>query len=276
MPTDAPKAYIYIRVSHLDSAESGLGIEAQQDRCRNYLKFLMSKPEYAEIESAGVYVDDAVSAYRASTRELITRPQGAQLNKVLKRGDHVIFARLDRAFRWVPDFYETKERWDKRGITMHFVDMQVDMSTATGKMFAGMMAIVAQWYSDYISERTKEALAVKKANGQPVNQKSPAGLRIERDGSQNVYVPDLTQRPLLRYVRILRDVKRLSYRKISDRIEAIFAARENRKPRMEWDRVDAKTGKSWREYACRAAHQKARAQWPESSVSNPCVNARHG
>ncbi len=273
---ESPKAYIYTRVSHLDSADSGLSIEAQKENCLRYLEFIRSKYNLelgCTEPQQGVYIDEAVSAYQAETREFLMRPQGIELHKQLKKGDHVIFARLDRAFRWVPDFYKMKELWDRMGVTIHFVDLQIDLSTATGKLFAGIMAIFAQWHSDYISERTKEALAAKRARGGSLNQKKPRGQKkvVNRNG-EKILVPDRRQQAIMRCVRYLRDTKRLSYMAISDRLEAMAANRENRKPRYLWARHD-EDGTLWDEKNCFRAYHDARAQWPQSSSKSPCVKA---
>jgi DNA invertase Pin-like site-specific DNA recombinase len=46
-----------------------------------------------------------------------------------------------------------------------FGDMDVDTSTAVGKMQLSMFASVAPFERDRISERTREALAIKRAQG---------------------------------------------------------------------------------------------------------------
>lgn len=176
------RIFIYIRCSHVTSSVSGLGMEAQEKACRAYIEYLKAKREYAGAEIAGVYVDSAVSAYSVT---LMKRPQGSKLWSELQRGDHVVFARLDRGFRWVPDFYETYQLWQDRGITLHFADMAIDMSTSHGKMFAGFMAVIAEWQSNYISERTKEGLAMSNCPKRPT---APWGYKVKRDKRHNKWV----------------------------------------------------------------------------------------
>lgn len=225
-----PKIYIYIRCSHQDSEESGLGLEAQVTSCLRYADYIRCKPTYEDLVLHETpFVDVSTSAFRKESRGFLTRKAGRRLNMRLEPGDHVVFARLDRAFRWVPEFYKMYEMWQAKGITMHFVDMQVDLSTAHGRMFAGIMAVVAEWYSSYISERTKEGLLAKRVRGEAVKARTNYGERgVRRPDGTLISVPDSEAMAVLRYVRILRDVHELSYARIGMRIEKIVAAREER------------------------------------------------
>lgn len=225
-----PKAYGYIRCSHEDSAQSGLGMEHQEKVCQGYYQFLrLNQPD---LEWGGFFTDPAESAYK---KFLIRRPQGRKLDRALQEGDHVLFARMDRAFRWVPDFYKTKEYWDKRGITIHFVDQRLDMSTAQGKMMAGMMVVLAQWWSDYISERTREGLARKRERGELLTCDPPLGKRAVRYRGRKILLPDKKKMVLMRYVRYCIGHLGLSHMKTAHRIEGIIAKREGREPaKYEW------------------------------------------
>ncbi len=53
----------------------------------------------------------------------------------------------------------------RHGWGILFGDMDIDTSTAVGKMQLSMFASVARFERDRISERTREALAVKRAQG---------------------------------------------------------------------------------------------------------------
>jgi DNA invertase Pin-like site-specific DNA recombinase len=79
----------------------------------------------------------------------------------------VIALKLDRLFRNVVDALTTTETWNKKGISLHIVDMggqSIDTSSAMGKMFMTMMAGFAEFERGLISERTSAALQHKKRN----------------------------------------------------------------------------------------------------------------
>lgn len=45
------------------------------------------------------------------------------------------------------------------------IDLGVNTTTASGKLVANVMGAIAEWERDVISERTKDALAVRRAQG---------------------------------------------------------------------------------------------------------------
>lgn len=94
-----------------------------------------------------------------------------QLSSALKAladesADRLIVAKLDRLARNVRVALEIDEDYAQRhGWGIVFGDMDVDTSTAVGKMQLSMFASVARFERDRISERTREALAIKRAQG---------------------------------------------------------------------------------------------------------------
>jgi len=79
----------------------------------------------------------------------------ARLRSLLDR-----LARNVRVALEIDEDYATRHSW---GIV--FGDMDIDTSTAVGKMQLSMFASVARFERDRISERTREALAIKRAQG---------------------------------------------------------------------------------------------------------------
>src|SRR5437016_2785618 len=117
-PVSGP-AYGYIRVSTEKQVRSGLGLEACAHTTARYA-------EYRGLDLIlPIFEERAVSAI---TRNLVERPMGEALNTRLKRGDHVIFPKLDRGFRNTRDMLVTMDNWIARGVTAHFVDLNVDTS----------------------------------------------------------------------------------------------------------------------------------------------------
>jgi DNA invertase Pin-like site-specific DNA recombinase len=54
---------------------------------------------------------------------------------------------------------------EKQGWSLLVSDLQIDMTTPTGGLMANISASVAEWERKIISQRTKDALAVKRAQG---------------------------------------------------------------------------------------------------------------
>lgn len=165
-------SYIYGRVSHRSSGMSGLSEANQYLVCKQYVDSVLGentlgKTSYSEGNIIGYYFDRAQSAWRTS---FDARPAAHALSQVLKPGDHVVCYSLERAFRSVRAFCEQMEHWTEMGITFHSVTENINFGTAEGKMMARMLAVFGEYYSDLISERTKEAVRIR----QLLNVKSTA------------------------------------------------------------------------------------------------------
>jgi DNA invertase Pin-like site-specific DNA recombinase len=144
----------YVRVSTGAQGDSGLGLEAQRTAITDEAR--RRGWELVEI------VEDVASG--ASMRR---RPKLARALRRIEDGEAeaLIAAKLDRVSRSVADFASLLERAHKRGWKLVVLDLGIDTTTPAGEMLASIMASVAQWERRMIGQRTKEALAVKRANG---------------------------------------------------------------------------------------------------------------
>jgi len=79
--------------------------------------------------------------------------------------DVLVVSRLDRLSRSVVDFGQLIERSRRNGWGLVVLDMDVDTTTPTGELIANVMVSVVQFERRMIGQRTKEALAVKRARG---------------------------------------------------------------------------------------------------------------
>jgi DNA invertase Pin-like site-specific DNA recombinase len=207
-----PQACCYIRCSHIDSAESGLGLEVQQDQCQRYHAYRLP-----EIAWGGFFVDEAVSAYK---KPVFKRPEGARLNDHLLSGDHVIVAKLDRFVRDPKDFCVTWEHWQSRGIALHIVDLQVDLTTPTGEFMAHIMASCARLFSAQLGVRMKESAAQRKLKGQRWGGSLPIGykevtVRARGNKTENLLAPDHEQLAVLEEIERLRDEQGMGWTQIA-------------------------------------------------------------
>jgi DNA invertase Pin-like site-specific DNA recombinase len=77
----------------------------------------------------------------------------------------IVVAKLDRLSRSLKDFALLMERAQKRGWNLVACDLGIDLSTPSGEFMANVMGSAAQWERRLISQRTKDALAEKRAAG---------------------------------------------------------------------------------------------------------------
>lgn len=150
-PAKGTRVIGYVRVS---TEEQSASVEAQRAQLTAYC-------ELYGLVLAQVVVDQGVSG-RTMEREGLGRVLAAL---EARKAHGVVVAKLDRLTRSVRDLGALLERSEAEGWALCSVGEQLDTRTATGRLVANMLGSVAQWERETISERTRAALAVKKAQG---------------------------------------------------------------------------------------------------------------
>jgi DNA invertase Pin-like site-specific DNA recombinase len=130
------------------------------------------------------YMDEAMSGKIPLTQ----RPAGARLIADLRKGDHVIIAKIDRLSRSILDFIGTIDAWSRLGVTIHPCDfpMTIRPEDPACMAFVQMMAVFAQFERKMIGQRTREAKQYHKQIGRKTGPHPPWGFRwVERaDGHE--------------------------------------------------------------------------------------------
>lgn len=146
----------YIRVSTDKQAEKGNGLDVQQEKISQYFSV------YNPIDELTFMVDDG---YSATT---LKRPKIQELIKMVKNNEveEVYIHKLDRISRSVIDVYSLLKIFVEHNVTLISVMDRLDISTAAGRMIVGILAIIAQWESEIISERTADCMRSKAKEGE--------------------------------------------------------------------------------------------------------------
>ena len=144
----------YVRVSTDEQAESRAGLEAQRAAI------------LAEAERRGWHVVRVIEDAGFSGKDL-QRPGIIEALDALKRreADTLVVAKLDRLSRSMLDFAAIMDRATREHWAVVALDLGVDTTTPSGEMMASVLAVFAQFERRLISERTKDALRVRKAQG---------------------------------------------------------------------------------------------------------------
>ncbi len=226
-----PICYLYTRVSHHRSAESGIGLDIQRKTCLAYFEFIQSK--HPGLTLGREYSDPAQSA----GKPLRLRPGGGELNFALEPGDHIIFYRVDRAFRNMRDLTECVAIWKERGVIIHFTDLQLNMASTYGKMILYIIGALADAERGMASDRSQATKAYLKAHGRPCNRFPKYGHRIIGPKGNRRQVPlsssDMVDfRAIPRTIVELREEHSMGWTAISNHIEATLAEFEGRRVRM--------------------------------------------
>jgi site-specific DNA recombinase len=160
---EEPTAVLYLRVSTDEQAESGLGLEAQEARCRAY-----AAAQGWTVDR--VYVDAGASA------KTLERPELQKALVELQAGDVLIAYKLDRLTRTVADFPILFERVEKAGAELVTVEERFDTSTAMGRAMLNMALVFSQLERETTAERTSAALTAKRARGERLGA-TPLGYK---------------------------------------------------------------------------------------------------
>jgi len=187
----ARQAVIYCRVSTQEQADSGLGLESQERRCRGYC-------DAQGWEVAGFYVDAGVSA------KSLNRPELEKALASLRPGHVLVALKMDRLTRSVADLAPLADRIAAAGAEWACVQEHYDTSTATGRLMLRLIVELSQWEREVISERTAAALGVKKARGERLGT-TPLGYRTDADGN---LLADPEEQATVRRARELRGAGR--------------------------------------------------------------------
>lgn len=173
-----PTAHGYTRVSSTSQSEAeglaqhGMSMEAQEEAIKRYFEYRL-KPQGWTLGE--IFQDAGASAEKLN---LDHRPEGARMAGLVARGDAILVARMDRGFRNPADLARMLELWDQQGISLHLIDINMDTSTALGKLMAHILSALAQWENNVKRDRMLAANERRRAQGLPVGATPPWGWKI--------------------------------------------------------------------------------------------------
>lgn len=154
-PTTSDAVVAYLRVSTDEQAESGAGLAAQ----RAAIETECDRRGWTLIES---FTDAGISG-----KSMTGRPALADALVAVEDGlaSALVVAKLDRLSRSLLDFAALMNRAQARSWNLVALDLGIDLSTPAGEFLASVMASAAQWERRIIGQRTRDALAAKRAAG---------------------------------------------------------------------------------------------------------------
>ena len=111
------------------------------------------------------------------------RPALDELKKVLREDDTLVIESFSRLGRSTQNLLELLQEFQQRNIKVISLKENMDFSSATGKLTITIMAALAQFERDLLSERTKEGLAAsakRKNNGKNYGRPKADKKKIEK------------------------------------------------------------------------------------------------
>lgn len=166
----ADTAVAYLRVSTEEQATSGLGLAAQRAS-------IETEAARRGLTIVGWFADEGISgkaiANRPALADAITAVEACT-------AESLIVAKLDRLSRSVADASQMLDRANRNGWRILSADLAVDQTTPAGEAAASMMIVFSQLERRLISQRTKDALAQKKAQGVRLGRPSTTPAEVTR------------------------------------------------------------------------------------------------
>lgn len=172
--------YGYGRVSTINQGKNGNSLQEQENRLR-------------EAGAQEIMLD-------VFTGTKIERPELTKLLARLQSGDKLIITKLDRLARksivGVPIIMDLQ----KRGVTIHILNMGIVDNTPMGKLMVTMLLAFAEFEHDAIVERCEEGKAAARAKGIRVDgrpkkyspQQMAHALQLLADGNSYTQVEAMT------------------------------------------------------------------------------------
>ena len=189
----------YIRVSTGKQADEGVSLEAQEAKIRAWA-------ELNDYDNVEIYNDAGVSGSSTKGRDGLFDAIDA-----LNKGDALVVYSLSRLARSTKDTIEISETLQKKGADLVSLSEKIDTTSAAGKMIFRMLAVMAEFERDQISERTSAALQHKKSKGERAGH-IPFGFKLDADGVHLVECPE--EQKVLSEIKTLKK-NGMSLRKIA-------------------------------------------------------------
>ena len=196
--------YFYGRNSDLDSFDRGSSISTQKTKAESYANIKDLKID--------VYMVEQVSG----TIPFERRTKGFELFQKLKRNDHLICSHLDRFGRNTLDLLQMVEKFKRKKISLHFVDIggEVTGSDAMGSVFLKLLSVFAEFYAKQISEKSKATKQRMIKENRYTGGKKKFGYDLDDNG---YYKPCEKEQSLIRQMQTMRSAGE-SYKTISENL----------------------------------------------------------
>jgi site-specific DNA recombinase len=165
----------YTRVSSTEQVNNGTSLETQRKQIEAYCTM-------KGIELVSIFSDEGVSG----SKPIADRPEGARLTEMTEKGDvqAIIIVKLDRGFRNVVDCLQSVDSWERKGISLHIVDLggnSIDTTSPAGRFMLTVLSAAGEMERGMINDRCNAGRRARKAEGKRIGE-IPFGFQVAEDG----------------------------------------------------------------------------------------------
>jgi DNA invertase Pin-like site-specific DNA recombinase len=164
-------AIAYVRVSTTGQVEDGVSLDAQRSKIAAWCDVM----GYTLVQT---FADEGISGHSVEKRAGLQ----AAVDVVCATGGVLVVYSLSRLARNTRETLELGERLSKAGADLVSLSEKIDTTSAAGKMIFRMLAVLAEFERDQVSERTTMALQYKRQQGEKLGGRIPYGMQLASDG----------------------------------------------------------------------------------------------
>lgn len=119
----------------------------------------------AQVQALRLLDVDQVYTDQASGRSALHRPGLNQALAACRAGDEFVVTKVDRLARSLADLTRIIGELHERGVKVILGGVAYDPSDPVGKLLVSVLGMVAEFEADLIRQRTREGMAIARANG---------------------------------------------------------------------------------------------------------------
>jgi DNA invertase Pin-like site-specific DNA recombinase len=194
-PINTSKAVGYIRVSTAMQVQDGFSLDAQEAKiyreCVNRNLFCR-----------GLYIDRGISG--GSTQKRLGLQE---MMAGLTEGDWVITSSVSRLARDTVDLLSLSKKIEDMGCHLVVIDLNLDLTTPSGKLILTLMGSQAQFERELTSERVKTVMAHLKEKGM-LRTKPTYGWKLNPNRGENepMHIRDEHEQETIKRIRAIRNI----------------------------------------------------------------------
>jgi putative DNA-invertase from lambdoid prophage Rac len=170
--------YGYARVSTLDQVENGVSLDEQRRRIEG--RCMEEGWRLSEM-----FIEKGIPG----SMPLAQRPEGGRMLGMLKPGDIVVAAKLDRVFRSARDALNVIEDLRSRKVSLWMLDVGDCSGNGISQLVITIMAAVADFERDRIGQRIREGKTQLRHEGRHQGGARPFGCSIDESTEDRWLVP---------------------------------------------------------------------------------------